>query len=125
MGSKMPTGQMVVDASLDDPCLVTMPRILQIGQLTLDLFHRDGQVDGNWLGLFPREFEVLWRLAESSGAPVTKQQFLQQVWRLENDPLTNRLEVCISRIRSKLHVFRLSGMVETVEGGGYRISPGG
>ena len=36
-----------------------LPRVIDIGPLRLDLFHRDGRCGEAWLGLHPREFELL------------------------------------------------------------------
>lgn len=102
-----------------------LPREVAAGPITLDLFFRDGHVDGNWLGFFPREFEVLWRLAQTPGERVSKQTLLRDVWRLDHDPQSNRLEVAISRIRAKLHVFRHADLVRTESSGGYSLRVGG
>jgi DNA-binding winged helix-turn-helix (wHTH) protein len=100
-----------------------LPRAVKIGPITLDLFHRDGLVGDCWVGFHPREFEVLWRLAETPDILVTRGRLLKDVWRLDHDPETNRVEVNISRIRSKLHRFKLSWLVVTGSDGGYRLDP--
>ena len=79
-----------------------VPRRRRVGPATLDLYHRDAQVAGRWVGLFPREFELLWCLADNAGVRMSKRQLLKDVWRLDHDPETNRVEVHISRLRSKL-----------------------
>lgn len=99
----------------------SMRRHLQAGPVTLDLFHRDGRVDNRWLGLHPREFALLWRLVEAEGERVSRHALLTDVWRLDHDPESNRLEVHVSRLRSKLAVFRLSWLVATDPRGGYRL----
>ena len=101
-----------------------LPRFLQAGDIRLDLFHRDGRVGGRWIGFHPREFEVVWRLAETPETIVSRMRLLKDVWRLGHDPETNRVEVNISRIRSKLHPFRLSWMVGTGDAGGYFLTTG-
>jgi DNA-binding response OmpR family regulator len=99
----------------------SMWRQLRAGPVTLDLFHRDGRVDKRWLGLHPREFALFWRLAEAQGERVSRRALLTDVWRLEHDPESNRLEVHVSRLRSKLAIFRLSWLVVTDPRGGYRL----
>lgn len=98
-----------------------LPRTRHAGALTLNLFHRDVCVAGRWAGLHPREFALLWRLAETPRTFVSRQQLLAEVWRLDHDPETNRVEVNISRIRAKLHVFNLSWLVITGDKGGYAL----
>ena len=102
-----------------------MPRFRQAGPALLDLFHRDGQVDGRWLGLHPREFALLWYLADHPGAITTRQQLLRDVWRINHDPGTNSVEVHVSRLRAKLADVGLAALVQTDPAGGYRIDAGG
>ena len=96
-----------------------IPRFREAGDVTLDLFHRDGRVEDSWLGLHPREFELLWRLAEQPGERMTKQQLLADVWRITFDPHTNSVAVHIARVRAKLGPFGLSAIVATHPEGGY------
>lgn len=103
----------------------SMRRQLQVGPVTLDLFHRDGRAGTRWLGLHPREFALFWRLAEAEGARVSRRALLADVWRLDHDPETNRIEVHISRLRAKLATFRLSWLIATDPRGGYRLHASG
>lgn len=96
-----------------------IPRFREAGDLTLDLFHRDGRVEDRWLGLHPREFELLWRLAEEIGTPVTRKQLLAEVWRIHHEPETNSVAVHVARVRAKLDRFGLSRMLVTHPQGGY------
>lgn len=109
-------------AKADFPSSETMiPRFRVAGDLTLDLFHRDGRVDDKWLALHPREFELLWRLAEEPGKAVTRKRLLTEVWRLTIDPETNSVAVHVARVRAKLEPFGLSGMLVTHPDGGYLL----
>ncbi len=99
-----------------------LPRWRAAGPLLLDLFHRDGRLGRRWLGLHPREFSLLWRLAARPGERVTRRQLLQDVWRLDHDPETNSLEVHVSRLRGKLARLGCLSLVETVPEGGYRLA---
>ena len=58
---------------------VMIPRFREAGDVTLDLLHRDGRVDDRWLALHPREFAVLWRLAQQPAQRITPQQLLAEV----------------------------------------------
>ncbi len=98
-----------------------LPRWRTVGPLTLDLFHRDARRGGRWLALHPREFGVLWRLADAPGKRVTRSQLLRDVWRLNHEPETNSVEVHVSRLRSKLAEFGCGGLVATHPRGGYRL----
>ena len=98
-----------------------LPRWRSIGPLTLDLFHRDARRGRVWLALHPREFGLLWRLADEPGAAVTRRELLRDVWRISQEPETNSVEVHVSRLRSKLALVGCADLVETVPEGGYRL----
>lgn len=99
-----------------------LPRWRSLGPLTLDLFHRDARQGARWLHLHPREFGVLWRLADCPGERVTRRQLLSDVWRIAHDPQTNSVEVHVSRLRSKLAEAGCDYLVQTVPEGGYRLA---
>jgi len=99
----------------------SLPRRREIRGLTLDLLHRDARAGQCWLALHPREFALLWRLAERPGQPVTRATLLRDVWRLEFEPGTNSVEVHVSRLRSKLALAGILGLVETDPCGGYCV----
>ncbi|MEL6237804.1 MAG: winged helix-turn-helix domain-containing protein [Pseudomonadota bacterium] len=98
-----------------------IPRFREAGDVTLDLLHRDGRVEDRWLRLHPREFELLWRLAEEPGKPMTKRQLLADVWRITFEPQTNSVAVHVARVRAKLQPFGLSRILATHPQGGYYL----
>jgi two-component system, OmpR family, response regulator len=98
-----------------------LPRTRQIGQLRLDLFARDGFVGGRPLGLHPREFALVWRLADSPGVAVSKKALVRDVWRMAHVPDTNSLAVHVFRLRAKLIVAGLEGLIKTALAGGYYL----
>lgn len=104
-----------------------VPRDRRLGPLRLELAARDGYVDDRALGLHPREFALLWRLAETPGRIVSKRELLRDVWRLHHVPDTNSLAVHVSRLRAKLAVAGLPEVVQTAPCGGYFLKqqPGG
>ena len=93
---------------------------MEAGPLWLDLFHRDAALEGRWLALHPREFALLWRLAETPDATVSQRALLQDVWRLPFEPGTNRVAVHVARLRRKLETVGLAAMIAT-DGAGYRL----
>lgn len=103
----------------------TLPRFRDIGVLRLDLLLREGLVEDKPLGLHPREFELLWRLADSAGVPVSKSRLLTDVWNMGFVPDTNSLAVHIYRLRTKLALAGLDGLVQTAPSGGYVLVPDG
>lgn len=102
---------------------VMIPRFRMIGEITLDLFHRDGRIADSWIGLHPREFALFWRLAQQPGVPLTRRQLLAEVWRIHFDPETNSVAVHVARVRAKLEPFGLARLIATHPGGGYYLDP--
>lgn len=100
----------------------SVPRLRTVGPLTLDLLHRDARVARRWLALHPREFALLWRLAERPGERVSRSTLLREVWRIEFEPGTNSVEVHVSRLRARLAGAGVAGLIETDPAGGYRVA---
>ncbi|MFM6931192.1 MAG: winged helix-turn-helix domain-containing protein [Novosphingobium sp.] len=99
------------------------PRRRRHGALELDLLLREGTVKGRRLGLHPREFSLLWRLAQTPGRAVSPQDLLSEVWQMNFRPETNSLAVHVCRLRAKLAAAGLSGIVATAPDGGYALAP--
>lgn len=98
-----------------------IPRQVRAGPILLDLFHRDARLHDTWLHLHPREFGLLWRLAETPRTRLTRQTLWRDVWRLRHEPETNTVEVHIYRLRRKLSAFGIDRLVITEPAGGYRL----
>ncbi|MCZ8370163.1 MAG: winged helix-turn-helix domain-containing protein [Porphyrobacter sp.] len=77
-------------------------RFRQAGEMTLDLFHRDGRVDDIWLGLGADEFALLWRLAAQPGERLTGQQLLADAWHLADETQHESMAAHAARMRGKL-----------------------
>lgn len=98
-----------------------LPRRRRLGRLTLDLLAREAFGDGEPLNLNPREFALIWRLADSVNATVSKETLIYDVWRMGFVPETNSVAVHMSRLRRKLAFVGLAGVIETSSNGGYRL----
>lgn len=96
-----------------------MPRFRDVDGLLLDLFARDAFAERRALGLHPREFALLWRLADTPGVPVSKAELVSDVWRLGHVPETNSIAVHVSRLRAKLALAGYDALVHTHPDGGY------
>lgn len=99
-----------------------LPRFRIFGEVTLDLFHRDGRIADRWLGFYPREFALIWRLAERPGVRMTRRQLLAEVWRIHIEPETNSVAVHVARVRAKLEPFGFARMIATHPDGGYFLN---
>lgn len=96
-----------------------LPRFRQVGPVRLDLLAREAFVDGEALGLHPREFGLLWRLSDKPGKPLDKRRLIEDVWHLRFVPETNSLAVHVSRLRSKLRIFGMADLLRTTRNGDY------
>lgn len=100
-----------------------LPRHRHHGPLRLDIVLREGFVDDRPLRLHPREFALLWRLAEQPGTALSRPVLLADVWRLRHEPETNSLAVHVSRLRAKLAAAGVRGLLGTSADGGYFLCP--
>jgi DNA-binding response OmpR family regulator len=87
--------------------------------LRLDLLARDAFVEGEPLGLHPREFGLLWRLSDKPGKPLSKRRLIEDVWHLRFVPETNSLAVHVLRLRAKLRLFDIADLLMTTSSGDY------
>jgi DNA-binding response OmpR family regulator len=81
---------------------MTGPRFRAAGDLTLDLFHRDGRVDAEWLGLSLCEFALLWRLAAEPGERLSAPRLRAEAWSIACDPASDGIAAHMARVRAKL-----------------------
>jgi DNA-binding response OmpR family regulator len=95
------------------------PPVLTRGDLMVDRVRRYVTRAGRPVPLARKELGVLEVLVEADGAAVSAEQLLEQVWDEHADPFTNTVAVTVLRLRKKLGE---PPVVETVIGGGYRIS---
>lgn len=93
---------------------------LVLGDLHIDLARRAVERSGQPVDLSPREYDLLLRLVQAEGEPVSRAELLRDVWSIEFDPGTNVVDVHIGRVRKKLNRLGRS-LIETVRGRGYRV----
>ena len=94
-----------------------VPQCRMVAGMELDLLAREATIGGRALNLHPREFAILWRLADRPGEVVSKEVLLRDVWRLSTLPESNSIAVQLSRLRRKLSAAGLSGVVVTTPDG--------
>ena len=97
-----------------------VPRRRVMATLELDLLGREATYEGKPLNLQPREFALLWRLADTPENIVDRETLVRDVWRLGFMPESNSIAVHMSRLRRKLESAGLAGLIETAHRG-YRL----
>lgn len=100
----------------------TAPKLLQIGQITLDrqlpgLRSATGEVL-----LSALEMSMIELLAAQAGATVSRERILARVWAADRDPLTNVVDVYVSRLRRKLASLDPDVKITAIRGLGYRLT---
>ncbi|MGF1493603.1 MAG: response regulator transcription factor [Microcoleaceae cyanobacterium] len=94
-------------------------RVLAAGNITLDLYSREAQIDERPIKLSAKEFHLLEVFLRHPGQVLSREQLLDQVWGYDYDPGSNVVDVYVGYLRKKLS----GNQIETVRGMGYRLSP--
>jgi two-component system KDP operon response regulator KdpE len=76
--------------------------VLTVGDLEVDLEHREVRVAGSPVHLTPHEFDLLRYLARNEGKLLTHRMILQEVWGPGYADAKNILHVNVSQLRRKL-----------------------
>jgi DNA-binding response OmpR family regulator len=93
-----------------------------LGRIVVDPDSRDAVVDGEHVGLTPKEFEMLEFLGRRRGRAVSRDEILENLWEDESPDSDKIVAVYIRRLRKKLeedpdepkHIL-------TVRGYGYKV----
>ncbi len=96
-------------------------RVLRVGPLSFDAASMRLMLDETELDLSTKERDVLVLLMRNAGRVCARERLLNAVWGLEADPLTNVVDVTVSRIRRKMP--RAADMISTIRNYGYRLEP--
>ena len=77
--------------------------------------------EGETIELKSRELALLELLMSAPGRLFSRERILSSVWGLNEDPLTNVVDVYIRRLRSKIDEGRAVPLIQTMRGLGYRL----
>jgi DNA-binding response OmpR family regulator len=97
------------------------PTLLEAGDLTMDLLKREVTRGGKRLELQAREFALLHYLMRNLGTVVSKTMIIEHVWGYHFDPLTNIVDVLVSRLRNKVDREFDKKLIHTHRGVGYAL----
>jgi two-component system, OmpR family, response regulator len=96
-------------------------RLLQVGDLRMDLLSRRVTRGARLITLQPREFKLLEYLMRHANQVVTRTMLLEAVWDYNFDPQTNVVDVHISKLRQKIELDGERALVRTVRNAGYML----
>jgi len=98
------------------------PTILNLGNIRIDLARQEATRKGRTLELTAREYAMLRLLAQAEGSPVSRDQFLDQVWGFTAFPSTRTVDTHILQLRKKLESKPDEPRwIQTVHGVGYQL----
>lgn len=95
--------------------------LLHVGSLLLNRSDNTVGRNGTALELTPKEFRLLWLLAERHGQIVSREEILEALWDDLEFVDDNTLTVNVARVRRRLEELGLPGAIETKRGQGYRL----
>jgi DNA-binding response OmpR family regulator len=93
-------------------------RVIEVGELRVDLRMRSATFAGSALALRTLEFELLAELARQAGHVVTRDRLLDRVWGVSFAGGTRTVDVHVAQLRKKLG---RPDVIQTVRGFGYRL----
>jgi two-component system OmpR family response regulator len=93
--------------------------LLEAGDLRMDLLKREVTRGGKKVELQPREFALLRYLMRNPDTVVSKTMIIEHVWGYHFDPLTNIVDVLVSRLRNKVDREFDKKLIHTHRGVGY------
>jgi two-component system OmpR family response regulator len=105
--------------------LVRDPEVLRQGDLLLNRGTNRVSRGEREVELTPKEFRLLWLLAERAGAIVSREELLEALWDDTDFVDDNTLTVNVARVRRRLEELGLPQAIETKRGQGYRLSLSG
>ena len=94
-------------------------KVIQIGDLLIDLDRHQVSVRKNPIPLTSTEFKLLLELVSQRGRVQTREQLLDRVWGYTYEGYARTVDTHIRRLREKLGP--LGDLIETLRGVGYRF----
>jgi DNA-binding response OmpR family regulator len=97
-------------------------KVLQFGNLELDLTRREVFIDKKPLALKPKEFELLLFLVNHRGQALSREYLLEQVWGWQYSGGTRTVDVHVHWLRERIEADPARpARIITVRGSGYRF----
>lgn len=80
-------------------------KIIEIGELTMDLANKNVTINGHAVLLTKKEFEILTMMAKNPNRIFSREDILGKVWQEDGYVLERTVDVHITRLRKKLGDF--------------------
>jgi two-component system cell cycle response regulator CtrA len=95
--------------------------LLQLGNLSLSIDTREVSISGRRVKLTRKEYSMLELLVLQKGHVVTKNMFLNHLYKNADEADTKTIKVFICKLRKMLHATGADGVITTVRGKGYAL----
>ena len=95
--------------------------VIEVGDLKLDKLSRTASRGNRRIELLPKEYQLLEYMMRHPGQVLTRTMLLEAVWDYSFNPVTNVIDVHISRFRAKVDAEAEPPMIQTMRGAGYRL----
>src|SRR5207245_1914569 len=94
------------------------PAVLTLGEAEVDLEAREARLRGEPVALGPLEFKLLEYFVRNPGVALSRDQILREVYEYDAQIATDRVDLLVRRLRSKL---AWGDRLVAVPGYGYRL----
>ena len=94
--------------------------VLRVGEVEIDRQGMEVRVGSELVSLTPTEYRLLLELAEHSGAVLSRERLLEEVWGYVWAGDTRLVDMHVRRLRAKIG----PETIETVRGAGYKLVKG-
>ncbi|TJY39714.1 response regulator transcription factor [Cohnella pontilimi] len=96
-------------------------KVISLGDLQIYPEKYEVFVNGQWITLRPKEFEVLLYLAERPGIVITRDDLMNVVWGFDYIGGQRTVDVHVSSLRKKLELNQQTVQIESIRGVGYKL----
>jgi two-component system copper resistance phosphate regulon response regulator CusR len=98
-----------------------LPQSFVAGPLTIDTRSRQVRIAGRDVALTAREYALIEYLARRAGEVVSRADIAEHVWDDHYDPLSNVVDVYVTRLRRKLDRPGAETLIRARRGEGYQL----
>ncbi|WP_230192493.1 response regulator transcription factor [Paenibacillus sp. CECT 9249] len=97
------------------------PKAIRADHLTIDPETREVRRNGQTIELTPKEFDLLYYLAQNKNKVCSREAILSEIWGYDFAVDTNVVDVYIRYLRQKVDKGRKPKLIQTIRGIGYRL----
>ncbi len=95
--------------------------LFDVGDLHMDVHHRQVSRAGQAIALSPREFDVLQMLMQEPARVFSRTELCERVWQRDHEYDTRTVEIFIARLRKKVDASFAAPLIHTIRGIGYTV----